>query len=87
MADYLTILWDDEESGNVEHIAWQGLTPDEVEDVIRNPGSEVTSGSSGRRAALGYTATGRYIFVVYEEIDAFTILPITAYEIDEQVRP
>jgi hypothetical protein len=38
--DYLSIVWDDSEGGNVEHIADHGLTPDEVEDVLRDPKSK-----------------------------------------------
>jgi len=30
----------------------------------------------------GFTPDGRYIVVVYEEIDSSTLYPITAYEID-----
>jgi hypothetical protein len=31
----------------------------------------------------GYTSDGRYILVIYEELDAMTILPVTAYEVPE----
>lgn len=30
----------------------------------------------------GFTPDGRYIVVVYEELDGMTLYPITAYEID-----
>lgn len=75
-------LWDleDEEQGNVQHIAEHGLTPDEVEDVLRDPVEIGTSDSSGNPAAWGYTTTGRWIIVIYEEIDEDTVRPITAYE-------
>jgi hypothetical protein len=32
---------------------------------------------------LGYTADGRYVMAVFEEIDEVTILPVTAYEVPE----
>ena len=31
----------------------------------------------------GYTAEGRLILVVYEEMDDITVYPVTAYEIGE----
>jgi len=31
----------------------------------------------------GYTADGRYVMAVYEELDEVTILPVTAYEVPE----
>jgi hypothetical protein len=30
----VTVIWDDEPSGNVDHIAEHGLTPDEVDEVL-----------------------------------------------------
>ena len=29
-----TVIWDDDPGGNVDHIAINGLTPEEVEDVF-----------------------------------------------------
>jgi hypothetical protein len=37
--EFLSIVWDDSEGGNVGHIAEHGLTPDEVEEVLRDPKS------------------------------------------------
>jgi hypothetical protein len=28
------VIWDDEPGGNVEHVAENGLTPDEVDEVL-----------------------------------------------------
>ena len=77
------VIWNDEPGGNVEHIAEHGLTPDDVEAVIRDPLEKKTSRTSGRPIATGYTTDGRLIFVVYEEIDECTVYPVTAYEVDE----
>jgi uncharacterized DUF497 family protein len=82
--DYLSIVWDESEGGNVEHITQHGLTREEVEDVLRDPDSGfVRSRTSGLPVAFGYTSTGRYIMVAFYEIDEVTIYPITAYEVPE----
>jgi hypothetical protein len=41
------------------------------------------SESSGRPCVFGYTPDGRYIIVVYEEVDDDTVMPWTAYEVTE----
>ncbi|MEX2122081.1 MAG: hypothetical protein WD847_21050 [Pirellulales bacterium] len=82
---YLRILWDldDDEAGNVQHIAQHGLTKEDVEGVLEHPVSTDASRSSGRPIALGITLDGRFIGVVYEEIDDMTIYPVTAFEVEE----
>jgi hypothetical protein len=42
-----------------------------------------TSRASGRPLATGFTTDGRLILVVYEEVDDFTVYPVTAYEVEE----
>ena len=42
-----------------------------------------TSRSSGRPCVFGYAPDGRYIVVVYEEVDSDTVIPVTAYEVPE----
>lgn len=42
-----------------------------------------TSASSRRRMIFGYTADGRYIAVVYEQVDEETVYPVTAFEVPE----
>jgi len=76
------IIWNYEAVGNVEHITEHGLTTEDVETVICNPLEKKISRSSGRPVAAGYTADGRLIFVVYEEIDECTVYPVTAYEVE-----
>jgi hypothetical protein len=67
MIDFDLIAWDDEDDprGNVQHIAANGLTIDEVEEVLYDPANRPTiSRSSGRPAVFGETDTGKEIIVV-----------------------
>lgn len=77
----LTIVWDPSPGGNLEHIAEHDLTQDDVEDVLVAPFRHRISRSSGRLIAFGFTATGRYIVVVYDKIDEYTVYPVTAYDV------
>jgi uncharacterized DUF497 family protein len=83
------IIWDDDDDpeGNVQHIAEHGLTIDEVESVLADPRSITgKSRSSGRPITFGYTDTGRYIGVVWEEVndDPRMIAVVTAFEPDDE---
>jgi len=80
---YYEIVWNDEPGGNVEHIAQHGLTPDDVEEVLFGPVDRDVSRSSGLPIVFGFTPDGRYILVVYEQLDDVTIYPVTAYEVEE----
>jgi uncharacterized DUF497 family protein len=75
------VIWDRLPDGNVEHVEEHDLTTDEVEYVLENYDSEGFSQSSGRPCVFGSTPDGRYIIVVYEEIDDDTVVPVTAYEV------
>ena len=77
------IIWDLTLGGNVEHVEEHGLEPEEVDHVLSNHESTGTSHTSGRPCVFGYTPDGRYIIVVYEEADADTVIPWTAYEVQE----
>jgi uncharacterized DUF497 family protein len=77
------IIWNDELGGNVEHIEEHGLDVEDVEFVLDNFESKVTSDSSGRPCVFGYTRDGTYIIVAYEQVDEETIYPVTAYEVPE----
>lgn len=77
------IIWNHEPGGNVEHIADHGITTAEVEAVICDPLETTTSRSSGRPVATGYTADGRLLLVIYEQIDDVTVYPVTAYEVED----
>jgi uncharacterized DUF497 family protein len=76
------IIWDDSPGGNVEHVEEHDLTTDEVDHVLQNYESKSISRSSGRPCVFGYVPDGRYIVVIYEEENG-TVIPVTAYEIDE----
>jgi uncharacterized DUF497 family protein len=82
--DFFSIFWDldQDPTGNVQHIAENDLTKEDVEAVLVNPTAEGKSRSSGRASAWGYTPDGRYIMVVYE-IEGDIIRPVTAYEVEE----
>jgi uncharacterized DUF497 family protein len=84
MLDFDFIEWDDV---NVDPIADNGLSMDEVEDVIRDPRSrQDKSRSSGRPFLHGETSTGRTIVVIYERRKDgrdVIIRPITAYEVED----
>jgi uncharacterized DUF497 family protein len=77
------IVWDPLPGGNVEHVEEHDLLTDDVEYVLENYESMAISKSSGRPCLFGYVQDGRYVMVVYEVIDEDTIIPITAYEVDE----
>jgi hypothetical protein len=77
------VVWDPTPGGNVEHIEEHDLTTDDVDHVLENFHSEGVSRSSGLPCVFGYTPDGRYIVVVYEEVDAETVVPVTAYEVSE----
>jgi hypothetical protein len=85
--DFDFIDWDDEgdPAGNVWHIAAAGLTPEEVEDVLRSPNPATSvSRASGRPAVFVWTRAGKHIIVVYEVDDqggVTVIRPWTAYEV------
>jgi len=80
---YYEIIWSEEPGGNVEHIGETGLAPEDVEEVVFNPVDRDVSRSSGLPIVFGFTPDGRYIMVVYEQIDDVTIYPVTAYDLEE----
>ena len=80
---YFDFIWEWTEDGNMQHISQHGVTPEEVEEVVLDPERTSTSRTSGRPIAFGYTSGGRYLAVIYEQIDESTVYPITAYEVEE----
>lgn len=79
-----TVIWDDEPGGNVDHIAINGLTPEEVDSVLMDPTISIeVSHSSGRPCKFGWTDSGKHIIVIWnvEDDDPLTIYPMTAYEV------
>lgn len=86
MSDVL-VIWDeaDDPNGNTAHVAEQGLSPDEVDDVLLNDSlPREISRSSGRPCRRGWTSTGRHIFVAWDEVsdEPPIVYPVTAYEIN-----
>ncbi len=79
---YYEIIWNEEPDGNVEHIAEHGLTPEDVEEVIFNPVDRDVSKTSGLPIVFGFTPDGRYVLVVYEQIDDTTVYLVTAYIVE-----
>ena len=84
----ILVIWDLEEEpqGNIQHIAENDVTPEEVEEVLNDRHSRtVHSASSGRPITFGWTAAGRYLAVVWELADEepLTVYPVTAYPAPE----
>jgi hypothetical protein len=81
------VVWDvdDDPDGNVQHIAENDPTVDEVEDVLLNPKSKtLISRTSGRPITFGWTFTDRHIAVIWESVcdDPKMIRVRTAYEVE-----
>jgi uncharacterized DUF497 family protein len=81
-----SIIWDldDDPDGNVQHCSDHGVTKEEVEEVFENAADFDVSRSSGRPVVFGDTNAGRHLMVVYEEVDADTVYPVTAYEVPKR---
>ena len=77
---FYLFFWNDP---TVEHIAEHGITPEEFEEVVCDPDEVKLSRSSGRHIAFGETSSGKFVACVYERLDDSTIVPVTAYEIEE----
>ncbi|MDX1946465.1 MAG: hypothetical protein SFU86_13780 [Pirellulaceae bacterium] len=77
------IIWDldDDPEGNVQHCAEHDVSKEEIEEVFENATDKDISRSSERPVVFGDTNSGRHLMVVYEEIDAETVYPVTAYEV------
>lgn len=75
---WIDVIWTDE---NEAHIAGHGLGTADVEHVLRNAIDSGTSRASGRPFVIGYAPTGRRIMVIYEEVDAITVYPVTAFPV------
>jgi uncharacterized DUF497 family protein len=88
MLDFDFIDWDDESHprGNLQHVADNGISRGEVEDVLDDALSrQVRSYQSSRPAVIGETSTGKTVIVIYErheDAGYITVRPVTAYEIE-----
>ena len=84
----VAFIWDlkDDPEGNYWHICVEGhgVTREEVEEVLAaNYETAIRSRSSGQPEAFGWTASGKYLTVIFERVsdDPLTVYPITAYEV------
>lgn len=69
------------------HIYNHGFYEDEVEDVLTSP-CEDRPGNEGARVALGQTAAGRYLRVIYVPyLRPDSVFVITAYELKGKPLP
>ena len=66
----------------MQHIAERGLSKEDVEFVVARPDRFDVSRSSENPMVFGYTDDGRYVAVVFIQIDDDTIYPVTAYEVE-----
>jgi uncharacterized DUF497 family protein len=76
---FFEFFWTDE---NIAHIAEHGVSLDEFEAIVQDPSDTDISRSSGDLVAIGPGDDGRVLICVYEMLDALTVHPITAYEIE-----
>ena len=73
-------FYDDPETC-LPHIYNHGVTEDEVEDILLNPGED-WQGRRKTRNALGQTQGGRYLQVVYvRDPEPNSVFVITVYEL------
>jgi len=81
----VSVVWGlpDDPRGNVWHCAQNGITQEEVEEVLDNYlGNTTRSRTSNRWVTFGYTRSGKHICVVWEELESspLVVYPVTAYE-------
>jgi hypothetical protein len=74
---FFFFIWSDE---RIAHLAANGVTPEEFEQVVCNPDERGISRSTGYPTAFGPTDEGKYLVCVFQLIDADTVAPITAFE-------
>jgi hypothetical protein len=85
-------IWDLQEDpeGNVQHIAEHDVTVEEAEEVVQACyEAAVASRSSGRPTVFGWTATGKYLGVVFEIVDEGIpqVYVVTAFEAPPPAEP
>ncbi len=82
----ISVIWDldDDPTGNVQHIARNGVTKDEVEEVLDGHYHEYFFSREEPYNAItfGETTTGKHLAVLFEVVDPVppTVRPITAFE-------
>lgn len=78
---HFELIWID---SNIDHLAANGLTPEDAETAMRKPTSTFDSRSSGRLGIKGYATNGRPIAVIFESIDELTVFVVTAFYITRE---
>lgn len=86
MASYL-FIWDDDEGGNVAHLADHDVTPEEAAYVVEHPVGQTTN-RRGEPVAFGYTRAGRHLAAAYWFVDESrtTVYVETAYDTQPRLR-
>ena len=82
MTDF-EFIWNEYPGGNVDHIADNDLTPEDIGHALATVTGFTFSRSSGRPAFTGLAIDGRHIFVVYDELYENAVYVVTAYEINQ----
>lgn len=75
--------WDE---GNISHIGYHSVWPDEVEEVAFDDKPWIKKGRQGTRYLLGHTVGGRYLFVVYSLKVSGLARVITAMDMDDTTK-
>jgi uncharacterized DUF497 family protein len=75
--------WDDH---NIKHIAKHGVLPVEIEEIAFDDEPWIKKGRNDTRYMLGYTVSGRYLFVVYVLKGKGIARVITSLDMDEKTR-
>ena len=89
----ISVIWDsdDDPRGNVRHIAHNGVTKEEVEEVLDDHYKDyfISREEPYNPITFGDTTTGKYIAVVFEVVDPDPprVYPITAYEAPPPAKP
>ncbi len=79
MSRWIRIIWNEERGENVDKVLAHGLTLEDVEAVVADPESEDRSRTTDRGVLFGYTPSGEFTCVPFEEYEnGDAIYPITA---------
>ena len=75
--------WDED---TIAHIANQGISPEEIEEVAFEDLPYFRKGKQGRRYLYGKTIGGRYLFTVYILAESGEAKVITSRDMDDKER-
>ena len=80
------VFWDDLPGGNAEYVAQRGVTKEEFEEILADERIPTEfSHSTGRLTKAGETTSGKYVRIVWEEVedDPVIIIPVTVFFPDD----